>query len=194
MPQDQRAPAGRLKGHIAAEPQTGLVTECALTATTADGPTGVGLLAEEQPGLEVLGGTHYGSGQTARPCALPAIPRRSSRSHCPARCRAGSPSTTSRSTGKPARPVNRPGMHWLRVQRSGWPAATPKSGVRDIGGADRIDHGRPRTLPMTSPVSGDTQILCPRPSEVRVGGPIGTLRLPGSTTTTTTTTTTSLAL
>jgi len=53
------------KGHIAAEPQTGLVTECALTAANvADGPTGVGLLAEEAPGLEVLGDTHYGSGQT----------------------------------------------------------------------------------------------------------------------------------
>ncbi len=53
------------KGHIAAEPETGLVTECALTAATApDGPTGVGLLAGEQPGLEVLGDTHYGSGQT----------------------------------------------------------------------------------------------------------------------------------
>jgi hypothetical protein len=53
------------KAHIAAEPQTGLVTECALTAATApDGPTGVELLAGEQPGLEVLGDTHYGSGQT----------------------------------------------------------------------------------------------------------------------------------
>ena len=53
------------KGHIATEPETGLVTECALTAATApDGPTGVQLLAGEQPGLEVLGDTHYGSGQT----------------------------------------------------------------------------------------------------------------------------------
>jgi hypothetical protein len=56
------------KAHIAAEPETGLVTECALTAATApDGPTGVGLLAGEAPGLEVLGDTHYthhGSGQT----------------------------------------------------------------------------------------------------------------------------------
>jgi hypothetical protein len=53
------------KGHVAAEPQTGLVTECALTAATAaDGPTGVELLAGEQPGLEVLGDTHYGSGET----------------------------------------------------------------------------------------------------------------------------------
>jgi Transposase DDE domain len=53
------------KAHIAAEPESGLVTECALTAATApDGPTGVALLAGEPPGLEVLGDTHYGSGQT----------------------------------------------------------------------------------------------------------------------------------
>ena len=44
------------KAHIAAEPESGLVTACALTAaTTSDGPAGVGLLATEQPGLEVLG-------------------------------------------------------------------------------------------------------------------------------------------
>ena len=49
------------KGHIAAEPETGLVTECALTAANApDGPTGVGLLAAEAPGLEVLGDSGYG--------------------------------------------------------------------------------------------------------------------------------------
>ena len=53
------------KGHVAAEPQTGLVTECALTAATAaDGSTGVELLTEEQPGLEVLGDSGYGSGET----------------------------------------------------------------------------------------------------------------------------------
>jgi hypothetical protein len=53
------------KAHIATEPETGLVTDCALTAATVpDGPTGVELLAGEQPGLEVLGDTHYGSGQT----------------------------------------------------------------------------------------------------------------------------------
>jgi len=38
------------KAHIAIEPETGLVTACALTpANTADGSTGVVLLAEEQP-------------------------------------------------------------------------------------------------------------------------------------------------
>jgi hypothetical protein len=53
------------KGHIAAEPETGLVTECALTAANApDGPTGVELLADEPRGLEVLGDTHYGAGAT----------------------------------------------------------------------------------------------------------------------------------
>jgi hypothetical protein len=53
------------KGHIAAEPETGLVTECALTAASAaDGPTGVGMLTEEQPGLEVLGDSAYGGGET----------------------------------------------------------------------------------------------------------------------------------
>jgi hypothetical protein len=53
------------KAHIAAEPETGLVTECALTAAAApDGPTGVGLLAAEQPGLEVLGDSAYGGGAT----------------------------------------------------------------------------------------------------------------------------------
>jgi IS5 family transposase len=53
------------KGHIAAEPETGLVTKCALTAANAaDGPTGVGLLAQEQPGLEVLGDSAYGGGPT----------------------------------------------------------------------------------------------------------------------------------
>jgi hypothetical protein len=53
------------KGHIAAEPETGLVTECALTAANvADGPTGVGLLGAEQPGLEVLGDSAYGGGAT----------------------------------------------------------------------------------------------------------------------------------
>jgi hypothetical protein len=53
------------KGHIAVEPETGLVTECALTAANvADGPTGIGLLAGEQPGLEVLGDSAYGGGET----------------------------------------------------------------------------------------------------------------------------------
>ena len=46
------------KAHLALEPETGLVTAAALSsATAADGPTGVGLLAAEGPGLQVLGDT-----------------------------------------------------------------------------------------------------------------------------------------
>jgi IS5 family transposase len=53
------------KAHVAAEPQSGLVTECALTAANLpDGPTGLELLADEPPGLEVLGDSGYGFGQT----------------------------------------------------------------------------------------------------------------------------------
>jgi len=53
------------KAHVAAEPETGLFTECALTAAGApDGPTGVLLLDDEEPGLEVLGDSAYGSGET----------------------------------------------------------------------------------------------------------------------------------
>ena len=53
------------KAHVAAEPQTGLFTQCALTAASApDGPAGVELLDGEEPGLEVLGDSGYGSGET----------------------------------------------------------------------------------------------------------------------------------
>ncbi|HEX5881438.1 MAG TPA: IS1182 family transposase [Actinomycetota bacterium] len=53
------------KAHLAVEPETGLITAAALTpASTPDGPTGVGLLAGEPAGLEVLADSAYGSGQT----------------------------------------------------------------------------------------------------------------------------------
>jgi IS5 family transposase len=53
------------KAHLAAEPETGLVTAAALTpANTADGPTGVSLLDGEAPGLEVLADAAYGGGET----------------------------------------------------------------------------------------------------------------------------------
>jgi len=53
------------KAHVAVEPESGLVTGCALTAATLpDGPTGLELLAAEEPGLEVLGDSGYGSGPT----------------------------------------------------------------------------------------------------------------------------------
>jgi IS5 family transposase len=53
------------KAHIAVEPETGLITAAAITpANAADGPTGVALLAEEKPGLQVLADAAYGGGET----------------------------------------------------------------------------------------------------------------------------------
>jgi IS5 family transposase len=53
------------KAHVAVEPETGLITGADLTpANTADGPTGVALVGGEQPGLQVLGDSAYGSGET----------------------------------------------------------------------------------------------------------------------------------
>ena len=53
------------KAHLAVEPETGLITAAALTpASTPDGPTGVGLLEGESPGLQVLADGAYGSGET----------------------------------------------------------------------------------------------------------------------------------
>jgi IS5 family transposase len=52
------------KAHVAVEPETGLITAASLTpANAADGPTGVGLLAGEEPGLQVLADSAYGSGE-----------------------------------------------------------------------------------------------------------------------------------
>jgi IS5 family transposase len=51
------------KAHLAIEPSTGIVTAVALTAANApDGPAGVGLLAGDPNGLEVLADSAYGSG------------------------------------------------------------------------------------------------------------------------------------
>ena len=53
------------KGHIAAEPESGLVTECALTAATAaTGPPGSSCWPASSRGLEVLGDSAYGGGAT----------------------------------------------------------------------------------------------------------------------------------
>ena len=51
------------KAHIAVEPETGIITGIELTpANAGDGPIGVALLADEEPGLEVLADSAYGSG------------------------------------------------------------------------------------------------------------------------------------
>jgi hypothetical protein len=52
------------KAHVCVEPETGLVTACALTpANASDAATGMALLADEDPGLQVLGDGAYGSGE-----------------------------------------------------------------------------------------------------------------------------------
>jgi hypothetical protein len=54
------------KAHVAVEPDTGIVTDCALTkaagADNQDAAVGVRLLENEEPGLEVLGDSAYGTG------------------------------------------------------------------------------------------------------------------------------------
>jgi IS5 family transposase len=70
--------------HLAVEPETGRITAAAITpANAADGPTGVGLLAGEGPGLQVLADSAYGGGETRAALraakhrqAIKAIPRR----------------------------------------------------------------------------------------------------------------------
>ena len=69
---------------MAVEPETGLITACALTpANAGDGPTGVALLEGEEPGLQVLADSAYGSGdvraaigQARHRAAIKAIPLR----------------------------------------------------------------------------------------------------------------------
>jgi len=52
------------KAHVAVEPETGIITACDLTpANAGDGPCGVDLLESEEPGLQVLADSAYGSGQ-----------------------------------------------------------------------------------------------------------------------------------
>lgn len=51
------------KAHVAVEPDTGLITGCDLTpANAGDGPVGARLLNGEEPGLQVLADSAYGSG------------------------------------------------------------------------------------------------------------------------------------
>lgn len=51
------------KAHIAVEPETGIITASTLTpANIGDGPVGVDLLDGEEPGLQVLADSGYGSG------------------------------------------------------------------------------------------------------------------------------------
>jgi IS5 family transposase len=51
------------KAHLAVEPETGIITATEFTpANTGDGPVGVALLDNDEPGLQVLADSAYGSG------------------------------------------------------------------------------------------------------------------------------------
>ncbi len=53
------------KAHIAAEPETGIITACDITsANVSDGVIGVKMLEDEGQGLEIIADSAYGSGET----------------------------------------------------------------------------------------------------------------------------------
>ena len=53
------------KAHLAVEPETGLVTAATMTpANASDAKTALGLIVDEEPGLEILADSAYGSGET----------------------------------------------------------------------------------------------------------------------------------
>jgi IS5 family transposase len=63
----QHAYRDGFKAHIAAEPETGIITATDLTAgNVGDAQAGPGLLANEPAGTEVLGDSAYGSGTLRR--------------------------------------------------------------------------------------------------------------------------------
>ena len=158
------------KAHLAVEPETGLVCAAALTpANAADGPTGVGLLATEPPGLEVLGDAAYGGGATR--AALRAAGHAadgSSRSPCQRLCEAALPETTSPSwpagqdgdlPGRPHRGdhAERPGGVRLAL----WPlpaprALHPRQGRQDPqpGTRTRPNWRRPAATPLEPGLPG----------------------------------------
>ena len=105
------------KAHIVVEPDTGIITDTALTPAAgpdnSDAAVGIDLLladTEHRPvtgavgavGWEVLGDSAYGTGDAlAALQPTPGTPRSSSRGRCARRSRAGSPSTTSPSSSPP---------------------------------------------------------------------------------------------
>ena len=96
------------KAHVKVEPDTGLITGCALTPAAgpehSDAAVGIELLADEPDPIEVLGDSAYGTGELlAAACRRPGTPRSSSPGRCARPWTAGSPSTSSPSTRPPAR-------------------------------------------------------------------------------------------
>jgi hypothetical protein len=137
------------KGHLAAEPESGLVTECALTAANvAMDPPGSGCWLVSSRGLRCWEIRPTAVGRPARRCVPPATSRRSSRSHSRARCRAGSPSTTSASTGMAA---------WFGARR----ASRRRSPAR-AGSASRASVGPARYVGAAPPQGRAASFTCTR--------------------------------
>ena len=124
------------KAHIAVEPVSGLVTEWGLTAANRpDGPTGLQVCRpESRPGRRCWATAATAPDRPARRFGLPATPRRSSPSHSRARCRAGSPSTTSASTPRPAASGARR-ARWRRSLAPAGSASPVIAGVARCAGA-----------------------------------------------------------
>ena len=87
------------KGHIAVEPDTGLITACDLTAgNVGDARAAAGLLEGEPAGTEVLADSAYGSGGLRHRSQAPSTRRSSSRFRSTMRSKVALASTTSSST------------------------------------------------------------------------------------------------
>jgi hypothetical protein len=95
------------QAHVKVEPDTGLITGCALTPASgpehSDAAVGIELLADEPDPVEVLGDSAYGTGRCSPSCRPAGTPRSSSRGRCGPPWPAGSPSTSSPSTRRAAR-------------------------------------------------------------------------------------------
>jgi hypothetical protein len=91
------------KAHVAIEPETGLVTDCDLTAgTTSDADAAPRLIGDEPVGTEVLGDSAMARASSTTTSRRRPRPPSSSRRPFDRRCPAGSTSTTSRSTSTQA--------------------------------------------------------------------------------------------
>jgi len=115
------------KAHVAAEPDTGLVTDYDLTpGNTGDAEAAPGLIADEPEGTEALGDSAYASGELRahlgdRKMTAVIKPR-----HCGPRSRVATASTTSPSTRPPTPsrvPRTSPSRSLRRVERTSVPTA-----------------------------------------------------------------------
>jgi hypothetical protein len=123
--------------HLEVEPDTGLIGECALTkasgADNSDATVGVALLADDPTvtgAVEVLGDSAYGTGDASPGWPPPGTRRWSNPGRCARPCPAGSPSTTSPSTRRPAPSPARTGSPARSAGVDTSPSARPAAAAR----------------------------------------------------------------